>query len=267
MSDRRRKGGEAEAQARLVRDLERRLAEQTRVNAELAEALRAMELRALQAQVNPHFLFNTLSSIAACSFMEEAPRTNDLVQALARLLRYTLRQIGQMVDLEEELRHVRDYLLIEKARFGSRVNVLYDVDPAALPARLPLLTLQPLVENAIIHGLEGQDRGTVRVSARREGEWVRVEIADDGAGMDQETARAVTLRPREGAGITRVTGLGLANVHRRLEHAFGEGSGLSVESRLGRGTKVTVHLPFSRPEPAADGPSRDAPGIKAGEES
>jgi sensor histidine kinase YesM len=105
---------DSEALARLVYETERKLAEQIRVSAELEEALRLMELRALQAQINPHFLFNTLSSIAASSFMEGAPKTNELVQALARLIRYTLRQIGQMVELEEELKHVRDYLLIEK---------------------------------------------------------------------------------------------------------------------------------------------------------
>lgn len=228
---------------RLLRETERKLAEQIRINAELEEALRETELRALQAQVNPHFLFNTLSSIAACSFMEGAPKTNELVQALARLLRYTLRQIGQMVELGEELRHVRDYLLIEKARYGNRISVLYDVDDSVLGARLPLLTLQPLVENAIIHGLDGRTAGTLRLAARADEAWVKVEVADDGVGMDEETAAAVLGKARTGAGLSHVTGLGLENVHRRLEHAFGEGSGLSLSSRPGEGTRVMVRFP------------------------
>lgn len=233
---------------RPLHETERKLAEQIRLNAELEEALRLMELRALQAQVNPHFLFNTLSSIAACSFMEKAPKTNELVQALARLLRYTLRQIGQMVDLEEELRHVRDYLLIEKARFGDRIEVRTDVEPAALTARLPLLTLQPLVENAIIHGLEGRETGLLVIRARCEGDWVRVDVIDNGVGMDDNLARELGTRSGPQAGLTHVTGLGLENVRRRLEHALGEGSSLTLTSRPGEGTTATLRLPLSREE-------------------
>lgn len=223
---------------RLLFEAERRLAEQIRLNAELEEALRAMELRALQAQVNPHFLFNTLSSIAACSFMEGAPKTNELVQALARLLRYTLRQIGQMVDLEEELRHVRDYLLIEQTRFGDRISVAYVISPEALRTRLPLLTLQPLVENAIIHGLEPKAGGTVTIAARVEAARALVQVIDDGAGMDGPVT--------SGAQTSHVTGLGLENVRRRLEHAFGEQGSLAVDSRPGQGTTVTLTLPAVR---------------------
>lgn len=251
---------------RLLREIERKLAEQIRVNADLEEALRAMELRALQAQINPHFLFNTLSSIAASSFMEEAPKTNELVQALARLLRYTLRQIGQMVALEEELRHVQDYLLIEKTRFGDRIQVLFDVDAAALPAKLPLLTIQPLVENAIIHGLERRTQGRLRISASRRDRWVKVEIMDNGAGMDEEVARQFAKsgggRAEPGSGrdqpggrgqATHVTGLGLDNVRRRLEHAFGEDGGLSLVSRPGQGTTVLLEFPADLPSASQTG--------------
>ncbi len=241
---------------RLLRETQRKLAEQIRVNADLEEALRAMELRALQAQVNPHFLFNTLSTIAASSFMEEAPKTNELVRALAGLLRYTLRQIGQMVELEEELRHVRDYLLIEKTRFGDRIEVLYDVDPGTLGSRLPLLTLQPIVENAIIHGLESRSDGVIRISAARDDRWVTVEVADNGTGMDEEKAAR-----RDGA--THVTGLGLENVRRRLELAFGEDGGLSLESRPGQGTTVRIKFP-SAPDGAGHEPAGSASEAEAG---
>lgn len=247
--------GEARRLAGLVRETERKLAEQIRVNAELEEALTAMELRALQAQINPHFLFNTLSSIAAASFTEKAPRTNDLVQALARLLRYTLRQIVRMVELEEELRHVRDYLLIEQTRFGERIQVVLDIEAAVLPARLPLLTLQPLVENAIIHGLEGQTSGTLRLSARADGDWVRVEVADNGKGMDEDLVLRLLSGEQPRAGATHVTGLGFSNVQRRLEHAFGEGSGLTLTSQPGEGTVVRVKFPFRRPDMEGGGPS------------
>ncbi len=273
---------------RLLRETERKLAEQIRVNADLEEALRAMELRALQAQINPHFLFNTLSAIAASSFMEGAPKTNDLVQALARLLRYTLRQIGQMVDLEEELRHVEDYLLIEKTRFGDRIQVVFDVDAAALPAKLPLLTIQPLIENAIIHGLESRTEGILRISVCRRDRWIKVEIADNGAGMDEEVARqfagsgdyrAGSGDYRAGSGdfragsgpdrdrargrdrATHVTGLGLDNVRRRLEHAFGENGGLRLLSRPGQGTTVLVEFPAG--QPAAPPAGGGAPAARA----
>ncbi|HCJ09590.1 MAG TPA: hypothetical protein DHW14_00290 [Clostridiales bacterium] len=202
-----------------------------------------MELRALQAQINPHFLFNTLSSIAASSFMEGAPKTHELVQALARLLRYTLRQIGQMVELEEELKHVKDYLLIEETRFGDRIKFEFDIDPHSLRARLPLLTLQPLVENAIIHGLEPKDGGTLRVSSRLVGDWVRIQVTDDGVGLDDDPAEAQEGADPDRSRVSHVTGLGLDNVRRRLEHAFGEGADLDIRSRRGEGTVVTVTIP------------------------
>lgn len=248
---------DSEALARLVYETERKLAEQIRVSAELEEALRLMELRALQAQINPHFLFNTLSSIAASSFMEGAPKTNELVQALARLIRYTLRQIGQMVELEEELKHVRDYLLIEKTRFGERIEVVIDVEPAVMTAKLPLLTLQPLVENAIIHGLEAKAGGVVTIKGRPEGDWVRLEVIDNGVGFDENRAREIMASREPQAGVSHVTGLGLDNVRRRLEHAFGEESGLALTSRVAEGTVATLRIP---------GPPPPDPGPKRGEE-
>jgi len=238
------------------RAAERRLAEQIRLNAELEEALRAMELRALQAQINPHFLFNTLSSIAASAFMEEAPRTNELVQALARLLRYTLRQIGQMVTVEEELKHVKDYLLIEKTRFGERISVEFDIDEEARRARLPLLTLQPLVENAIIHGLEPKAGGTVRVTGRVEDDRVKLQVSDDGVGVEGEGPGSAPEPAGDGDRVSHVTGLGLDNVRRRLEHAFGERSGFAFSSRPGEGTIVTLTIPRAvgeEPAPHPDG--------------
>jgi len=237
--------------------LEQRLAEQIRLNAELEEALRSMELRALQAQINPHFLFNTLSSIAASAFMEGAPKTNELVQALARLLRYTLRQIGQMVTVEEELRHVKDYLLIEKTRFGDRIRVEFDVKDEARGARLPLLSLQPLVENAIIHGLEPKAGGTVRVTGRVEDDQVKLEVSDDGVGV--EVGESFQAGPETASvdRVSRVTGLGLENVRRRLEHAFGEKSDFAFSSRPGEGTTVTLTIP--RGEEQASAPGGDGP--------
>lgn len=240
------------------------LVEALRQNAELLESLRAMELQALQAQVNPHFLFNTLATIAAQAQAEGAAATADLVGAVARLLRYSLRRIGQVVTVAEEVRHVRDYLRIQEARFGDRIAFHVDVPEALHPVRIPILTLQPLVENAIIHGLDAAERGRVWVRGRREGPRAVLEVRDDGVGIPPE--RLATLfepdppdapggargTPGPGSAPERahVTGLGLKNVHKRLQYYFGEAYGLRVTSRPGAGTAATVVLPAGEEVPA-----------------
>jgi len=226
-------------------DLQARLVEEIKINAELEEALRVMELRALQSQINPHFLFNTLATIAAQAVLEDARSTQELVHALARLLRYSLRRIGEMVDLADELNHVRDYLVIQKARFGKRVEIHIDADEDVLQAQIPLLTLQPLVENAIIHGFESRDSGLLQIRAAAGPRGVEVQVIDDGVGIPP--ARLADIRALRDVSTARghTTGLGVHNVHRRLQYQFGEEYGVDIKSAPGQGTRATVTIPFS----------------------
>lgn len=223
-----------------------RLAEEIRARIELEKTLREMELKVLQAQVNPHFLFNTLNTIARLALFENAASTQGLAFALSKILRYSLSKIDQLVPVKDELSHVKDYLLIQEARFGDRISAEYRVDGQILDSPIPILTLQPLVENAIVHGLEPKvEGGIVSLRGWSESGAAFIEIVDTGIGLPPERGN-VLLRdggPVSGAGHT--TGLGITNVHRRLQHWFGPGYGLKYLTPTREGTRVQIRFPLS----------------------
>jgi signal transduction histidine kinase len=212
------------------------------VEARLKEAAARAELAALQARINPHFFFNTLNTIS--SLLEEDPgRAEEVVQRLADLFRYTFKAADEgPVPLAEELEFVGDYLQIERARFGDRLRVVWDVDPAAGAAPVPGLILQPLVENAVGHGVAPvSGGGTVRISARLSNGTLLVEVGDDGSGLRQ-TPEAVI---RDGHG--------LGNVRRRLVALYGPAGSIEVGPAAGgRGTVARLRLPLGSP-PASGG--------------
>ena len=223
-----------------------RLAEEIRARIELEKTLREMELKVLQAQVNPHFLFNTLNTIARLALFENAGSTQGLAFALSKILRYSLSKIDQLVPVKDELSHVKDYLLIQEARFGDRISAEYQIDDRIMDSPIPILTLQPLVENAIVHGLEPKvEGGIVSLRGWSESGDAFIEIEDTGIGLAPERGN-ILLRdggPVSGAGHT--TGLGITNVHRRLQHRFGPRYGLRYLAPAGEGTRVQLRFPLS----------------------
>jgi sensor histidine kinase YesM len=223
-----------------------RLVEELQTSAQLRDELRHMELRVLQSQINPHFLFNTLAAIGAQATMETAPATGRLVLALSRLLRYNLRRIKDTVPLADEIAVVADYLLIQQVRFEGRLAVEINIQPDVLRTPIPVLTVQPLVENAVLHGLEGRDAGLLRVIGRRRGGFVEIEVVDNGQGMTSERLSEVLEQRDGGSGLAHTTGLGIYSVDRRLKYYFGPDYGLTLESRPGRGTRAVLKLPFTR---------------------
>jgi sensor histidine kinase YesM len=203
------------------------------VQARLREEAARAELAALQARINPHFFFNTLNTIAG--LLDDDPaQAAEVVETLGDLFRYTFKvSDAEPVALAEEVEFVRGYLRIETARFGSRLRVLWDVAPQALALRVPGLILQPLVENAVGHGLAPRAAGgTVRIAACvREGR-LRLEVEDDGVG------------PRAADGPLAREGHGLANVRRRLGARYGEQALLTLSAGPGgRGALACVELP------------------------
>ena len=206
--------------------------------AELAGSARAAasaELQALQAQIEPHFLFNCLNTIA--SFIRTDPeRARALVLAFADYCRWTLVRPGEFVTLDEELRHVGSYVALEEARFGDDLRVSFDASPEALAVRLPPFLVQPLVENAVRHG-KGERPLDVLVRARVRRGRLRVTVRDNGRGIAREVRERV-LDP--GVSTDDGTGLGLAQVHRRLTTFYGEGVRLKSG---GFGTVVGLELP------------------------
>jgi len=199
------------------------------------------EVRALRAQISPHFIYNSLSAIA--SFVRTDPdRARELLLEFADFTRYSFRQHGDFTTLAEELRSVERYLMLERARFGDRLSVRLQVAPEVLPVTIPFLCLQPLVENAVRHGLEGKaGGGTITIMARDLDRECEITIEDDGAGEDPERIR------RALAGHPDIDSVGLGNVDERLRSAFGDDHGLVVETAPDAGTKVTVRVPKYAP--------------------
>ncbi len=216
------------------------LAELTTSRTRLAEA----ELRALRAQISPHFVYNSLNAIA--SFVRTDPdRARELLLEFADFTRYSFRRHGDYTTLAEELRSVERYLLLEQARFGDGLQVTLRIAPEVLPVAVPFLCLQPLVENAVRHGLEaradGSGPGLVSIVARDLDRECVIEVEDNGRGEDPERVR------RALAGDAELDSVGLGNVDTRLRTTFGDDYGLVVETAPGAGTKVIVRVPKFAP--------------------
>jgi two-component system LytT family sensor kinase len=202
----------------------------------LAEA----EVRALRAQISPHFIYNSLGAIA--SFVRTDPdRARELLLEFADFTRYSFRRHGDYTTLAEELRSIERYLLLEQARFGDRLEVTLRIAPEVLPVAVPFLCIQPLVENAVRHGLEGATTGHISIVARDAGQEAVIEVEDDGSGEDPERVR------RALAGDSGLDSVGLGNVDARLRGTFGDDYGLVVETAPGAGTRVVVRVPKFAP--------------------
>ena len=212
--------------------IELKLEEQKRL---LLEA----RLDALQRQINPHFLFNTLNSIASLARLKPE-LAREMTVKLANILRALLKDHDTYVPLSEELKFTDDYLDIEVVRFGAeKLRVEKEIDPRTLEVLVPSILLQPLIENSIKHGLEPRIRGgTVTLRSQLKGDRVLIEVADDGVGMGNRPASALS---RNGAGI------GMKNVQERLEVLYGSQARFSVVSNPGRGTLISIEIPANLP--------------------
>lgn len=223
--------------------VQKQLMAEMQAKADLEKLLRDTEFKALQSQINPHFLFNTLNTIARLSLLEGAERTQEVVYALSDLLRTNLRDIAEMRTLAEEIKSIEDYLTIQKVRFGDRIQAIIDIHPDLLKTSIPTLSVQPLVENAIIHGLEPQKGGGhIFIKGYREPGRIVIVIADSGGGMPAEKIGSI-FRSEVRSRKSHTTGLGIINVHKRIQHYFGEEYGLHIESKVGEGTTIYINLP------------------------
>jgi two-component system LytT family sensor kinase len=198
------------------------------------------EVRALRAQISPHFVYNSLTAIA--SFVRTDPeRARELLLEFADFTRYSFRRHGDFTTLAEELRSIDRYLLLERARFGDRLQVTVQVAPEVLPVTVPFLCIQPLVENAVRHGLEGRPgQGHVTIVARDQGSEALISVEDDGAGIDPDAVRRTLAGRPDGDHV------GLGNVDERLRQVYGDDYGLVVETAPGAGTKVSLRIPKYR---------------------
>jgi two-component system LytT family sensor kinase len=203
------------------------------------------ELDALRAQINPHFLFNTINTITM--FIRTDPETaRRLLIRLAAFFRHAFKRTGHFSTLEEELECVEAYLILEKARFQEKLQIVRDVDESLLDYEVPVLTMQPLVENSVKHGIMPKmGNGTVSIKVSRQGDLMAVEIADDGVGIPGDILPHI-FSPGFGSG----SGVGLSNVNERLKNLFGVEHGLKLDSAEDKGTRIRFVLPLLMPNQA-----------------
>jgi two-component system LytT family sensor kinase len=209
-----------------------RLEEQSRL-------LLSARLETLASQINPHFLFNTLNSIASLIRIDPE-RARAMVTRLARIMRRRLRRQDHFSPLRDELEFIDDYLAIELERFGDKLRVVREIDPSAADVQVPSMLLQPLVENSIKHGIAGKlEGGTVTLRAWRHGNRLMIEVEDDGVGMNAEKQADIS-----GAG----QGIGVSNVRERLLVLYNQDHKMSIESETGRGTRILIEVPLQAPD-------------------
>ena len=208
---------------------------------EMEKQLGSARLELLKSQINPHFLFNTLNMIACMAKLEEAVTTERMISSMGSLFRYNLKTSEQIVTLARELKVVQDYMYIQQMRFGSRILYSCDLKVDAEQAMIPAFTLQPVVENAMVHGLSKKEQGgRVHVRIWEQGKRLVISVADTGLGMSEERLAEVTEAMKERR--TSRIGIGLGNIYKRIHMMYKQGE-FRIASIEGRGTVIQMFIP------------------------
>ena len=208
---------------------------------EMEKQLSGARLELLKSQINPHFLFNTLNMIACMAKLEEAVTTERMISSMSSLFRYNLKTSEQIVTLARELKVVQDYMYIQQMRFGSRILYSCDLKVDAEQAMIPAFTLQPVVENAMVHGLSKKEQGgRVHVRIWEQGNRLVISVADTGLGMSEERLAEVTEAMKERR--TSRIGIGLGNIYKRIHMMYKQGE-FRIASIEGRGTVIQMFIP------------------------
>lgn len=201
--------------------------------------LRKTELKALQAQINPHFLYNTLDSIQWMCEQDNSKDAVKMVGALAKLFRISISHGNEFITISDELKHAESYLIIQSYRYKNQFTYSFDIDKSVLGYMCNKITIQPFIENAIYHGLDRMvDEGEIKIIVRRQGKDIVIIVKDNGLGMTQEQCQTILKKDRSDS-----KGIGVKNVNDRLKIYFGEEYGITIESELDVGTTVTIKIP------------------------
>lgn len=237
------------AEIRGEAEIQKRLKEQEMQYLKMKNLLKDAELKSLQSQINPHFLFNTLNTASQLSMMEGADRASEFIHKVAELFRYNLRKLDEPVNLNDEINYVKNYMYILKTRFGDRISFYTEIDEGVLDMKIPSIIIQPIVENAYIHGLEGLERnGEIHLNVNRQGDNLLIEVTDNGIGMDKEQINSIIYTDIDKDSSKRhVTGIGIRNVIDRLRLFYNileDKDIIEIESKTGYGTKVRLKIPY-----------------------
>ena len=211
--------------------------------------IKNLELKALQAQINPHFLYNSLDLVNCTAISRNVPEISRMVNALGQFYRLSLSNGREVISLSEELKHAKLYVEIQNLRFENRIAAEWDTDPSADCCQIIKIVLQPLIENAILHGIfeKPSKSGRLKVQVRRLDDGIRIFVEHDGVGMDAATLLASFSKAAAPEGTTAFGGYGIRNIQERLVLAYGAPYGLSCSSRPGKGTVVTLFIPAILP--------------------
>jgi len=224
-----------------IENMVERLIKQIEKNTQQEKQRRRTEFALLQSQINPHFLYNTLDTIVWLIESEEISEAVRMVASLSNYFRFSLSRGKNVISIEEEEQHIRSYLEIQQMRYRDLMDYEIDIPEHLKKYILPKLTLQPLVENALYHGIKNRRRkGIIRLTGREENGCVILEVADDGRGMTKERLEQVRSSLTDG----KSQGFGLRTVHQRIQILFGGQYGLTLVSTLDVGTKVIVTIPM-----------------------
>lgn len=230
--------------------LERKLQEQTIKGLEMDRLLKEMELKTLQNQINPHFLFNTLNTLSKMAYIEGADKTSEFIVTVSNVFRYNLKRLDQAVTLEDELNHAQDYVEIQKMRFGERIDFRTDVDPSCLEQKVPFLTIQPFIENVFKHAINSlTDTAIIELKVYPTLAGVVVEVKDNGIGMDETVQDDIQSTPYVAANQEKSshtgssTGIGIRNVVGRLRLFYQCEDVIEVHSKPRQGTTIRLLLP------------------------
>ncbi|TBL80827.1 sensor histidine kinase [Paenibacillus thalictri] len=223
----------------------RRLGESIERNKEERKKKEAALFQAQQAQINPHFLFNTLNTIKWTAYMSGASHVAEMVSRLGRLLEITFQHQEDLVTVREELEHLQLYMDLQNMRFNNNYTLRLELPEMSKELLVPKLTLQPIVENSIRHGFkDGAAQGEIRLRGRAEGNDFLLSVEDNGAGITPERMKMLQFDRPDQPGESQISGIGLKNVHDRIQWHYGPEYGLRIASQLDEGTTVTIRLPM-----------------------
>lgn len=238
------KSGFAAYMQKELNEKNEKLISEMQVRMSLERSLRDAELKALKSQVNPHFLFNALNTISNLSILENADKTTEVIYHLSDMLRYTIKnEMNHMVTVAQELEYVLKYLEIQKIRMGDKLHFSMEIPEEHKQLNMPFMILQPIVNNAIDHGIYHVEEGKIRIFTEELEKFVLLSVEDNGIGMDQETIRKITEGSYDGGEKVLSNGIGLMNSDKRLIHQFGSEHRLQIQSIPGKGTRITIKIP------------------------
>jgi Predicted signal transduction protein with a C-terminal ATPase domain len=225
-----------------INDLNHRLVNTSTRLYESELAKKQAELEYMYSQINPHFLFNTLETIKGCAVEEEADKTFQMINSLGKMFRYCVRS-GNIVSVEEEIKVIDSYMYLQKIRFGSKLNFISQIDHGIYSAAIPKMILQPLIENAVIHGMEEEGKATVWLSAKEENNIIYFYVQDDGVGIEETKRLEIIEKMNQQVNNSHI---GISNVNYRLKHIYGDQYGVDINKMSESGFCISINFPYER---------------------